>query len=56
VTLLNLTTAPLWRGFSLLFPPFCSLILVAIGFLEIALGEVSERVCHLTIQRATGLD
>ena len=33
-----------------------SLILVAVGFLEVAVREVSERVCRLAIQRATGLD
>jgi hypothetical protein len=37
--------------------PCChSLILVAIGFLEIALSEVSERVSRLAIRGAIGLD
>jgi hypothetical protein len=34
----------------------CSLILVAVGFLEITLREAAERVCRLAIQRATRLD
>jgi hypothetical protein len=47
---------PASAGLSLGWPCCHSLILVAIGFLEIALGEVSEHVSRLAIRGASGLD